>query len=79
MAHVSPTVERHMARADQMVANYGAQIRALQIQQNKWRDLSKACIAMYDLAAGHDYFDHAPADMDAALEALGLPALEKVA
>jgi hypothetical protein len=72
---IDPRITAHMARADIEAARLGEQIRSLCIQQGKWRDLSRACVAMYDLDAGHEFFDHAPEELAEALEALGLPAL----
>lgn len=72
---IDPRITAHMVRADLEVARLGEKIRTLLIEQGLWRDLSHACVAMYDYEAGHEFFDHAPAELAEALEALGLPAL----
>jgi hypothetical protein len=72
---IDPRITAAMARADIEAARLGEQIRNLSIQKGKWAELSRACVAMYDLDAGHEFFDHAPEELAEALEALGLPAL----
>lgn len=62
-----------MSRADGERARLGRMIAELEAKRSKWNALSKACVAMYDYAAGHEFFDHAPADLDAVLEALDYP------
>jgi hypothetical protein len=67
-----PRIAHMIARAEVRISQIERDIAGRRAEVGYWRDLLHACIAYQDYENGEPHFEHAPDELHAAMEVVGL-------